>query len=261
MPLAGLGGVSDGGGAGYQVFDRNYQAALPRNPYLRGMKRKVAKAGIHSVLAIALTLVGTAAPANEGQRFDWDRYRRDWQELRERLPRESDHIASRDLAIFMATKAPPHRCFVPIVKATGENSYWVPTIINRKSSPVFLIDTGFTGSLVLPRGYLDGARADGTLTQLDRSAPPVTSTLADGSETTEETIIIREVVLPGCRAFRNVRAIISPTGAPPLLGQGILSRFSSAGIDRKETSLVLVPEGLPPDEDRLLECMLEPQRC
>jgi predicted aspartyl protease len=147
--------------------------------------------------------------------------------------------AARDLAIFLATKTPPHRCFVPIVKTTDGFSYWVPIIINRADIPVFLIDTGFSGSLVIPRGFLGDLRANGTL-------PPVTSTLADGSEITQDTIIVREIILPGCRAFANVRAIISPSGSDPLLGPGILSRFSSAGIDHKELGLVLVPEGLSP---------------
>jgi hypothetical protein len=149
--------------------------------------------------------------------------------------------AARDFAIFLATKTPPHRCFVPIVKTTDGFTYWVPIIINRAGIPVFLIDTGFSGSLQIPRGFLDSLRTSGDLTKLDRKGPPVTSTLADGSEITQDTIIVREIILPGCRAFANVRAIISPSGSDPLLGQGILSRFSSAGIDHKELGLVLVP--------------------
>jgi predicted aspartyl protease len=133
-----------------------------------------------------------------------------------------------------------------MVKATDELSYWVGVIINRTSVRLFAIDTGFTGSLVIPRGFLDSLRADGSITRLDLSGPPVTSTLADGSEIIQETIIVREIILPGCRAFRDVRVIISPTGSVPLLGQGILSKFSSAGIDQREHSLVLVPGGLPP---------------
>jgi predicted aspartyl protease len=154
--------------------------------------------------------------------------------------------AGLDFAIFTATKTPPHRCFVPIVKPIDELSYWVPVIINRADSPLFAIDTGFTGNLLIPRGFLDLLRKKGDLTKLDRSGPSVTSTLADGSEITQETIIVREIILPGCRAFSNVRAIISPAGSIPLLGQDILSRFSSAGIDHKEGGLILVPEGLSP---------------
>lgn len=142
------------------------------------------------------------------------------------------------VAIFAAT-LPPHRCFVPMVK-DREPSYWVPTIINRAYGPVVLIDTGFTGSLQIPRSMLELLRAKGELTDLDRNGPPILVSLADGSEAIQETVIIREVILPGCRAFQNVRAIISPNGSDPLLGQGILSTFSSHGIDNKEHSLVLV---------------------
>jgi len=109
-----------------------------------------------------------------------------------------------------------------------------------------IVDTGFTGSLAIPRSIVDDLRSRGVLTNGDSSGPPVTSTLADGSKIIQESVIVREVILPGCHAFRNVPVIISPTGSVPLLGQGILSRFSSTAIDQKEHSLVLIPEGLSP---------------
>jgi predicted aspartyl protease len=155
--------------------------------------------------------------------------------------------AAMDMAIAIATKTPPHRCFVPIIKPTDEQSFWVPIIINRAGSIVLNIDTGFTGSLLIPRGFLDKLRADRWLSKLDRDGPLVTSTLADGSEVTQQTIVVREIILPGCRAFTNVRAIISAAGSAPLLGQGILSRFRYAGVDQAEGGLILVPHGLPRD--------------
>jgi predicted aspartyl protease len=147
------------------------------------------------------------------------------------------------VAILVAMM-PWHRCYVPLRKVNGELSYVVPVIINRDYGPVVIVDTGFTGSLAIPRSIVDDLRAKGVLTNGDNSGPPVTSTLADGSKIIQETIIVREVILPGCHAFRNVPVIISPTGSVPLLGQGILSRFGSAAIDHKENSLVLVPQGL-----------------
>ena len=151
-----------------------------------------------------------------------------------------------EMAIATATRTPPHRCFVPIIKANDEASYWVGVIINRTDTFLFLIDTGFTGSLLIPRGFLNLLRTDGALTKLDRNAPPIRSTLADGSEITQETVIVREIILPFCRAFSNVRAIVSRAGSSPLIGQGILSNFSSAGIDQREGGLILVPEGVSP---------------
>jgi predicted aspartyl protease len=183
-----------------------------------------------TALALA-TLPGAAFPANAGSQ-----------------PDKATHRAALDIAIYAATMTPPHRCHVPLTGPIDALSYWVGVIINRTDIPVFAVDTGFTGSLTIPRGFIDALRADGTLTKLDRNGPLVTSTLADGSEITEETIIVREIILPGCRAFHNVHAIITPDGSTPLLGQGILSSFSSAGIDHKERSLILVPEGLPADE-------------
>ena len=154
---------------------------------------------------------------------------------------------SKDPALGVAilgAMMPPHRCRVPLRKVNDELSYVVPTIINRNYGPVAIVDTGFTGSLVIPRSIVDDLRARGVLTNGDSSGPPVTSTLADGSEIIQETIIVREVILPGCHAFRNVPITISPTGSVSLPGQGILSRFGSAAIDHKEHSLVLVPERL-----------------
>ena len=140
---------------------------------------------------------------------------------------------------------PPHHCLIPMVKVIGELTYAVPIIINRQYGPAFVVDTGFTGSLAIPGSFVDDLRARGVLMKGDGVGLPVTVTLADGSEIVQETIIVREIILPGCRAFRDVRVIISPTGSVPLLGQGILSKFSTAGIDQREHSLVLVPGGLP----------------
>lgn len=109
--------------------------------------------GIRSTLGKLTTvaLLTAAAPANAESRAD---------------------KAGLDLAIFLATKTPPHRCFVPIVKPIDELSYWVPVIINRAGTNLFAIDTGFTGSLAIPRGFLDSLRNEGDLTKLDRSGPP-----------------------------------------------------------------------------------------
>jgi predicted aspartyl protease len=160
---------------------------------------------------------------------------------------EADVKAGLEMAIAIATKTPPHRCFVPIIKPTDEQSFWVPVIINRAGAIFFIVDTGFTGDLVISRSFLDMLRTVGYLSKLDRNGPIVKSTLADGSEITQQTVVIREIILPGCRAFTNVLAIISPAGSSPLLGQGVLSRFQYAGIDQTEGGLILVPHGLPRD--------------
>jgi hypothetical protein len=133
-----------------------------------------------------------------------------------------------------------------MLKVPGELSYVVPIVINRGTGIFAVIDTGFTGDLAVPRNHIDGLRAKGTLTTADHRTPSVIGKLADGSETIQGTIIIREVILPDCRAFRNIHAMVTPTGADALIGQGILSRFSATAVDHKEHSLVLLPKGLPP---------------
>jgi hypothetical protein len=145
---------------------------------------------------------------------------------------------------------PPHRCFVLLGKRRegSSESYWVPLIINRHSGfPDIgwaLVDTGFTGSLSLPSDVVEFLRANGWLTGLDRPGPPNVVVLADGAQRMEPTVIIRELILPGCRAFRNVRTTISRPGSDPAIGMGLLSAFATHGIDRKELLLTLVPPGL-----------------
>jgi hypothetical protein len=156
--------------------------------------------------------------------------------------------AALDLAIYAATRMPPHQCWHRLGHTIGEPTYLYPLIINRALGGLFAIDTGFTGNLTIPRNQVKYLRDEGILTKGDSSGPLITSTLADGSEITQETIIIREIILPGCRAFRNVRATVSPANTVPLLGQGILSQFSSVAIDHSKEgdALILIPKELPP---------------
>ena len=157
-----------------------------------------------------------------------------------------------EVAIEHATNKPPHRCRLPLLKAPGEEALLVPVIINRVGQLFFALDTGFSGSLVIPQGFLKSLRAGGYFSKLDIAGPPARNTLADGSKVTLQTIVIREVILGGCRAFTNVLAIIAPPGATPLLGRGLLSSFEHLGIEpgvgEQGGSLSLVPYGLPYDE-------------
>jgi hypothetical protein len=142
---------------------------------------------------------------------------------------------------IVAHTQPPRRCVIDLhTSDKGGVSYWLPTLINGRLGGMFILDTGLTAALVIPRSFLSHFIADGTITALDQPGPKKRAVLADGSEVVEETVIIRDFALPFCRAFYNVVAIISNGGAP-LIGQGILSLFRAATIDHENSVLVLDP--------------------
>jgi len=157
-------------------------------------------------------------------------------------PTTADEAVQRfvDILILGALQ-PPHHCEMEVIKPPNQLSYWTVVFINRRPNAFFAIDTGFSGSLSIPRAYSEGLVANGTIdTRLDRRGSDVTSRLADGSLVTEPTILLREIILPGCRVFSNVVAAISDGGIP-LIGEGVLSRFRSASIDHVKMRLILDP--------------------
>jgi predicted aspartyl protease len=55
-----------------------------------------------------------------------------------------------------------------------------------------------------------------------------------------DVVVIREVRV-GDHMVRNVRAIIAPSAAHPLLGQSFLSKFGAVTVDYNRRVLVLSP--------------------
>ena len=62
--------------------------------------------------------------------------------------------------------------------------------------------------------------------------------IADGSTHEQQTVIISRVTL-GEHTINNVPAVVSPDGAPPLLGMGVLGRFGRFTIDVANDQLIL----------------------
>ena len=137
---------------------------------------------------------------------------------------------------IVAHTQPPRRCVIDMHRS-DDNSYWLPTLINGRLGGMFVLDTGFSGALVIPRSFLNHF-ADGTITVLDRPGPRIGGVLADGREVVQDSIVIRDFTLPFCRAFRDVVAGISD-GGTPLIGQAILSLFRATSIDHENSVLVL----------------------
>jgi hypothetical protein len=138
---------------------------------------------------------------------------------------------------IVAHTQPPRRCVIDMHRS-DDNSYWLPTLINGRVGGMFVLDTGFSGALVIPRSFLNHFIADGTITVLDRPGPRIGGVLADGREVVQDSIVIRDFTLPFCRAFRDVVARISD-GGTPLIGQAILSLFRATSIDHENSVLVL----------------------
>jgi hypothetical protein len=159
------------------------------------------------------------------------------------MPARSQELPDMRSAIARAASAahtmPPHRCVIDMHRSDG-NNYWMPTLINGRLGGMFMLDTGFSGALVIPRSFLNDFLADGTITTLDQPGPKKRGILADGREVIQDSIVIRDFALPFCRAFSDVVARISDGGSP-LIGQAILSLFRATSIDHENSLLVLDP--------------------
>jgi TPR repeat protein len=62
--------------------------------------------------------------------------------------------------------------------------------------------------------------------------------LADGSIMKSKTFVVRSFAVNN-RVLENIQATVAPAGAPPLLGQSFLQRFSSWSIDNERQLLLL----------------------
>ena len=130
---------------------------------------------------------------------------------------------------------------------------------------VFRVQVGINGAITLPF-ILDSGASDvqipvdvvmtlaraGTISDGDRLGPQM-CTLADGSETRCDELMLRELRL-GNHIVRNVVASIGPPKSDLLLGQSFLSRFGIWAIDNARRVLIL---GNPDEDQRNL---LGPQR-
>jgi predicted aspartyl protease len=167
-------------------------------------------------------------------------------------------------AVSLLTAAAPAKsqvhedCVVPLHEQTisrglsGLSYYWASVTLSSAAAPSGvslegMIDTGFAGYLSFPRPLANRLRANNVINERDRYK--ITSLLADGSEAESDVVHAAGwLSFTGCTGVTFLSPIIV-TGdqAFPLIGQGLLSWYASAAIDRENLTLVLkgYPVGPP----------------
>ena len=112
----------------------------------------------------------------------------------------------------------------------------VPAILNQTYKVNFVVDSG-ASHVVIPEPVVELMRKSGKLADSDFTGNQVYK-LADGSIMKSKTFVVRSFAVNN-RVLENIQATVAPAGAPPLLGQSFLQRFSSWSIDNERQILVL----------------------
>ncbi len=112
----------------------------------------------------------------------------------------------------------------------------VPAILNQTYRVNFVVDSG-ASHVVIPEPIVELMRKAGKLADSDFTGNQAYK-LADGSIMKSKTFVVRSFAVNN-RVLENIQATIAPAGAPPLLGQSFLQRFSSWSIDNDRQLLLL----------------------
>jgi clan AA aspartic protease (TIGR02281 family) len=124
---------------------------------------------------------------------------------------------------------------IPLVRKSG--GMIAPVVINNALKLDFIVDSGASDVSIPADVFASLVRAN-TVTRAD-----ITGTRnyknADGEIFQSQTFVIRSLKIGNIEASR-VQAKVSPSNAPPLLGQSFLKRFKSWSIDNSTQELILV---------------------
>lgn len=130
----------------------------------------------------------------------------------------------------------PRETRIPLVKMSG--GLIAPVVINNALKSNFIIDSGASDVSIPADVFLSLVRAN-TVTQADITGMRNYKN-ADGEVFQSKTFIIRSLRIGNIEA-RSVPGKVSPSNAPPLLGQSFLKRFKSWSIDNSTQELILQP--------------------
>jgi gag-polyprotein putative aspartyl protease len=138
------------------------------------------------------------------------------------------------LPIEGANGASPLETRVPLVKMSG--GLIAPVVINNTLKLNFIVDSG-ASDVSIPADVFSSLVRANTVTQTDITGVRNYKN-ADGEVFQSKTFVIRSLKIGNIEAPR-VQAKVSPSNAPPLLGQSFLKRFKSWSIDNSTQELIL----------------------
>jgi clan AA aspartic protease (TIGR02281 family) len=111
-----------------------------------------------------------------------------------------------------------------------------PVIINNALKLNFIVDSG-ASDVSIPADVFASLVQANTVTQADITGNRNYKN-ADGEVFQSKTFVIRSLRIGNIEA-PSVQAKVSPSNAPPLLGQSFLKRFKSWSIDNSTQELIL----------------------
>ena len=123
---------------------------------------------------------------------------------------------------------------IPLVRMSG--GLIAPVVINNTLKLNFIVDSGASDVSIPSDVFARLVRAN-TVTQADITGIRNYKN-ADGEVFQSKTFVIRSLKIGNIEAPR-VQAKVSPSNAPPLLGQSFLKRFKSWSIDNSTQELIL----------------------
>jgi clan AA aspartic protease (TIGR02281 family) len=123
---------------------------------------------------------------------------------------------------------------IPLVKMSG--GLIAPVVINNTLKLNFIVDSG-ASDVSIPADVFARLVNANTVTQADITGIRNYKN-ADGEVFRSKTFVIRSLKIGNIEAPR-VQAKVSPSNAPPLLGQSFLKRFKSWSIDNSTQELIL----------------------
>jgi clan AA aspartic protease (TIGR02281 family) len=123
---------------------------------------------------------------------------------------------------------------IPLLKMSG--GLIAPVIINNALKLNFIVDSG-ASDVSIPADVFASLVQANTVTQADITGNRNYKN-ADGEVFQSKTFVIRSLKIGNIEAPR-VQAKVSPSNAPPLLGQSFLNRFKSWSIDNSTQELIL----------------------
>jgi hypothetical protein len=123
---------------------------------------------------------------------------------------------------------------IPLVRMSG--GLIAPVVINNTLKLNFIVDSG-ASDVSIPANVFSSLVRANTVTQADITGVRNYKN-ADGEVFQSKTFVIRSLKIGNIEAPR-VQAKVSPSNAPPLLGQSFLKRFKSWSIDNSTQELIL----------------------